>query len=92
VHLGDVGVEGDGGIELGDGVGVVAGDFEHVAARPMRLEQVGFKGEGSAGLFDGEVDGVELLDAGFNAQSEDVGEDGMRQAAVLIELDSTAGV
>ncbi len=58
----------------------------------MRLEQVGLKRQGSARFLDGAVHGVELFEAGFNPQGEDVCQDRMPQTAVLVELDGALGV
>jgi len=50
----------------------------------MRLEQVGLKRQGRTRFLDGKIDGVELLQASFDPQREDVCQNCMRQTAVLI--------
>ncbi len=92
VDPGDVGVEPDCDLELIDRFFIVAGDLEHVAARPMRFQQVRLEGDGGARLFDGFVHRVELVHAGFDAQREDVGVGGVRQTGVHVELDRLFGV
>ena len=92
VEPGNVGVDGDSLVKLRDGFFVVAGNFEDISARPMPFKQVGLKRQGGAGFFDGKVEGVEFLQAGFDAKREDVGEDGMPKTAVLVKFDGTPGV